>query len=88
MKSLNPTQKNTKRFGFYCFSFRASHLRNQPPDQIKYETSVKGFKNKTGKKTGKKSLAHAQSAGFKTGNLWHNNSYLLSIYYVIIITLF
>ena len=37
---------NTKRFGLYSFSFRASHLWNQLPDHIKYETSVKGFKNK------------------------------------------
>ena len=33
---------NTKRFGLYSFSFRASHLWNQK----KHETSVKGFKNK------------------------------------------
>ena len=31
---------NAKRFGLYSFSFRNSHLWNQPPDQIKYETSV------------------------------------------------
>ena len=37
---------NTKRFGVYSLSFRTSHLRNQLPDHIKYETSVKGFKNK------------------------------------------
>ena len=37
---------NTKRFGLYSFCFRASHLWNQLPDHIKYETSVKGFKNK------------------------------------------
>ena len=37
---------NTKRFSLYSFSFRASHLWNQLPDHIKYETSVKGFKNK------------------------------------------
>ena len=32
---------NTKRFGFYSFSFRASQLWNQLPDHIKYGTSVK-----------------------------------------------
>ena len=37
---------NTKRFDLYCFSFCASHSRNQLPDHINYETSVKGFKNK------------------------------------------
>ena len=37
---------NTKRFGLYSFSFRASHLWNQLPDHIKYETSVKVFKKK------------------------------------------
>ena len=37
---------NTKRFGLYSFSFRASHLWNQLPDHINYETSVKGFTNK------------------------------------------
>ena len=37
---------NTKRFGLYSFSFRASYLWNQLPDHIKHETSVKGFKNK------------------------------------------
>ena len=37
---------NTKRFGLYFFSFRASHLWNQLPDHVKYETTVKGFKNK------------------------------------------
>ena len=37
---------NTKRFGLYSFSFCASHLWNQLPDHIKYETSVKGFKKK------------------------------------------
>ena len=31
---------NTKRLGFYYFSFRASHSWNQLPDHIKYETSV------------------------------------------------
>ena len=40
---------NTKRFGRYSFSVRASHLWNQLPDHIKHETSVKGFKNKLGK---------------------------------------
>ena len=37
---------NTKRFGLYFFSFRATHLWNQLPDHIKHETSIKGFKNK------------------------------------------
>ena len=37
---------NTKRFGLYSFSFRASHFWNQLPDHIKYKTSVKVFKNK------------------------------------------
>ena len=39
---------NTKRVGLYLysFSFRASHLWNQLSDYIKYETPVKGFKNK------------------------------------------
>ena len=37
---------NIKRFGLYSFSVCASHLWNQLPDQIKYEISVKGFKNK------------------------------------------
>ena len=37
---------NTKRFGLYSFSFRASHLWNHLPDYITYETSVKRFKNK------------------------------------------
>ena len=37
---------NTKRFGLYYFSFRVRHLWNQLPDHVKYETSVKGFKNK------------------------------------------
>ena len=37
---------NSKRFGLYSFSFRASHLWNQLPDHVKHETSVKGFKNK------------------------------------------
>ena len=43
---LTLTKINTKRFGLYSFSFRSSHLWNQLPDHIKYETSVKGFKNK------------------------------------------
>ena len=30
----------------YSFNFRASHLWNQLPDHMKYETSVKGFTNK------------------------------------------
>ena len=42
IKSLNPTQI----FVLYLFSFCASHLWNQLPDHVKYETSVKGFKNK------------------------------------------
>ena len=46
IKSLNPTQNKCRRFGFYSFSFRVSHLWNQLPDHIKYETSVKDFKNK------------------------------------------
>ena len=37
---------NTKRFGLYSFCFRVSCLWNQLPDHTKYETSVKGFKNK------------------------------------------
>ena len=37
---------NTKRFGLYSFSFHPSHLWNQLHHHIKYETSVKGFKNK------------------------------------------
>ena len=78
---------NIKRIGFYSFSFRASHVWNQLLDHIKDETSVKGFKNKL-VKTGKNSLAHAQSAGLRTGNIWHNNSYFLSTYYVKIFTLF
>ena len=35
----------SKRFGVYSISLHASHLWNQLPDHIKYETSVKGFKN-------------------------------------------
>ena len=78
---------NTKRFGLYSFSFGASHLWNQLLDHMKYETSVKGFKNKL-VKTDNKSFAHAQSAGFRTGNICHNNSCLLSICYVKTIALF
>ena len=63
---------NAKRFGIHSFSYRASHLWNQLPDHIKYETSVKVFKNKLVRNC-KKSLAHAQSAGFKTRNIWYNN---------------
>ena len=32
---------NTKRVVAHSFSFRRSHLSNQLPDHIKYETSVK-----------------------------------------------
>ena len=32
---------NTKRFDLYSFTFRVSHLWNQLPDHITYETSVK-----------------------------------------------
>ena len=42
---LTPKIK-TKSFGLYFFSFRVSHLWNQLPDHIKYETSLKGFRNK------------------------------------------
>ena len=37
---------HTKRVGLYSFSFCASHLWNQLLDHMKYETSVKGLKNK------------------------------------------
>ena len=37
---------NPRRVGLYSFSFRASHLWNQIFDHMKYETSVKGIKNK------------------------------------------
>ena len=32
---LTLTKRNTRRFGLYSFSFRASHLWNQLPDDIK-----------------------------------------------------
>ena len=43
---LMNTKINTKWFGLYTFSFRVIHLRNQLPDHIKYEASVKGFNHK------------------------------------------
>ena len=45
-KLLTLPKVNTKRFGLYSFSLRASHVWNRLLDHMKYETSVKGFKNK------------------------------------------
>ena len=36
IKSLNPVQNKYKKVWSYSFNFRASHLWNQLPDQIKY----------------------------------------------------
>ena len=43
---LTLPKTNAKRVGLYSFSFRASHLWNQLLDHMKYESSVKGIKNK------------------------------------------
>ena len=37
---LTLPKRNTKRFGLYSFSFRASHLWNQLPDHIKQIVSL------------------------------------------------
>ena len=59
---------NTKRFDLYSFTFRVSHLWNQLPDHITYETSVKVLRISM-QETGKKSIAYAQSVVFRTGNI-------------------
>ena len=59
---------NTKRFDLYSFTFRVSQLWNQLPDHITYETSVK-VSRISRQETGEKSIAYAQSAVFRTGNI-------------------
>ena len=81
------TKINTRRFHLFSFSFRTSHLWNQLPNDIKSET-VKGFKNKLVINWQEVTCSCA-SCGFQNREyIWYNNSYLLSIYCIKIITLF
>ena len=65
---------NTKKFDLCFYSFRTSDLWNQLPDHIKYETSVKGFKNNL-------------KGNWRAGNNPYNKSCVLCIYYLKIIVL-